>query len=1281
MKERLLSMILVVCFFLGAMPTAVFAETSTVSDSAVVEAGFAKTSTEQLIKTPEECNAVNLSNGETVTETVCERVGAFTVTGGVLNTDFKFEDNTLTICTNTPLTVENNDKNSATDNIIVIKSKNGANVTLAGVNVNVLDKEETAAFEIAEETKAKVTLTLKRNTVNTFKSGTKCAGIQKNSADIHLVINGWGTLNAHGGVRGAGIGGGNSKLASASNITIQNGIINAYGGEYGAAIGAADLADADNITISGGTILAIAGETGPAGIGGGPGGCAYNIKISGGNIIAKGQNSNEAKRTCGPAIGAGGSFFDSSYYQPTASGIYISGGIINASATGYKTAAIGGGCMSHASDIIITGGCVFAKGTGTYGVDIGGGTGGGTSNIVITNASVKATTSIQPTDGKGNNTYFFELYNPYYEPIYIDGEMFPYFGDGGHNGDPYVYPYLVGETHTVKVGDIVTHYHFGDNKFTEANYLSTYSHDSDGHWHPCAQENCTEKTNYENHRGGIATCTEKEVCEVCGASYGSIDSKNHTGNLVWTQNSFSDHRKKWSCCNELTDESGLHTFSEGICTVCGYTAKAGVTVNGTLTYYETLAAAYKALPESDGTLTVFGDCTDENVNYSADTYGFLGLGKNCSVTVAPKGKLGSVLTVEDWFCKRPHIEFTNNGHVDKISVYPNDHLTIMNATGTYALVSGEGVKICNLLPKNSAFQDSSGNIINAIVLSQATNVKVVSHETHSYITGICACGDEGHNTVLFKTSGITPDFSKSDVKWNDKILDGVKAPLRTDCAFECWEYNGKAVTADTTFLDIAENYDCTDIKLQAKWICYTADSGILWEAFRDDAVSKIKLASDIHLDKRIDISGIKALNLNGFVLDAQITLHDTILTVTDSRPDNAHGDSTIPCGGVISGKMSLEGTKPSSSVLNANGGTVTAQVTGSQFSEITSTKTPTVFTRELSTNGSISGGDFRENVSVRRLHNGALSPFVNGGIFYKTLYTDSFVTVANRIFFTVDGETHALEIVQNKKKAYTPLPPTKDGYTFCGYWQDSQKNTWDFETATLTDNDIYLYADFLNNTYKVNFYLNGKDGIYYTQNDFIYDVENSLTPCSTSRNGYVFVGWNTIPDGSGEAFADGAKVKNLTSENHGTVNLFAQWEPLTVSGTVKSFGNGNAKAELFKKGSSKADYSCYCNSSGEFSVSNVTVGSYTLKISKEDHTTREYVLNVENEHITADYEIFPSGDINKDGVIDVLDIAETERIINSGKTVEGYDFKIADINSDGEIDIFDYSAIVNTALL
>ena len=62
---------------------------------------------------------------------------------------------------------------------------------------------------------------------------------------------------------------------------------------------------------------------------------------------------------------------------------------------------------------------------------------------------------------------------------------------------------------------------------------------------------------------------------------------------------------------------------------------------------------------------------------------------------------------------------------------------------------------------------------------------------------------------------------------------------------------------------------------------------------------------------------------------------------------------------------------------------------------------------------------------------------------------------------------------------------------------------------------------------------------------FVFDESKQLSLNSFDLPGYTFDGWNTKIDGSGDTYANGANVKNLTTEDGGTVTLFAQWKPLT----------------------------------------------------------------------------------------------------------------------------------------
>lgn len=57
-----------------------------------------------------------------------------------------------------------------------------------------------------------------------------------------------------------------------------------------------------------------------------------------------------------------------------------------------------------------------------------------------------------------------------------------------------------------------------------------------------------------------------------------------------------------------------------------------------------------------------------------------------------------------------------------------------------------------------------------------------------------------------------------------------------------------------------------------------------------------------------------------------------------------------------------------------------------------------------------------------------------------------------------------------------------------------------------------------------------------------YGIAKGLNSNGFTKDGFTFKGWNTVIDGTGQAYADGESVTNLSSVNGETVTLFAQWE-------------------------------------------------------------------------------------------------------------------------------------------
>lgn len=54
------------------------------------------------------------------------------------------------------------------------------------------------------------------------------------------------------------------------------------------------------------------------------------------------------------------------------------------------------------------------------------------------------------------------------------------------------------------------------------------------------------------------------------------------------------------------------------------------------------------------------------------------------------------------------------------------------------------------------------------------------------------------------------------------------------------------------------------------------------------------------------------------------------------------------------------------------------------------------------------------------------------------------------------------------------------------------------------------------------------------------DTETSLQKNTHNRDGYTFKNWNTMPNGNGKDYADGASVRNLAKVGE-TITLYAQW--------------------------------------------------------------------------------------------------------------------------------------------
>ena len=163
-----------------------------------------------------------------------------------------------------------------------------------------------------------------------------------------------------------------------------------------------------------------------------------------------------------------------------------------------------------------------------------------------------------------------------------------------------------------------------------------------------------------------------------------------------------------------------------------------------------------------------------------------------------------------------------------------------------------------------------------------------------------------------------------------------------------------------------------------------------------------------------------------------------------------------------------------------------------------------------------------------------------------------------------NGGTVTLYAKWTDGKLTLPDNPTRTGYTFSGWYTENDGGD-KVENGKVISSDITLYAHWTPITYTVEYNPNGGNGSTassthtydvaknLTKNGFErkftvtfnYNYNDDVTTATTATATAAFNGWAKSASGAVE-YADGASVINLTSENGGTVTLYAKWTDASV---------------------------------------------------------------------------------------------------------------------------------------
>lgn len=243
--------------------------------------------------------------------------------------------------------------------------------------------------------------------------------------------------------------------------------------------------------------------------------------------------------------------------------------------------------------------------------------------------------------------------------------------------------------------------------------------------------------------------------------------------------------------------------------------------------------------------------------------------------------------------------------------------------------------------------------------------------------------------------------------------------------------------------------------------------------------------------------------------------------------------------------------------------------------------------------------------------------------------------MGNRIKF-VAGQTYTLVVKYSVAEGYELQEGATLTYTLA--------NGFNGEIVPSSGTIIPQYTVPATATYTVSFAANGGSGTMPA----ITGVSGAYTlpECGfTAPTGKQFKCW---------------KVSRLLQMSAGStitvtenISLTAVWEDIpnaaTVSGNLTSYGSKteNVTIHLIPEGTSEAAYELIvAGDATSYSIANVPPGTYTLRISKLNHTTREYTVVVGDTDVTKDVKICLTGDVTGEGTCNIKDFQRLLKHVN-----------------------------------
>ena len=153
-------------------------------------------------------------------------------------------------------------------------------------------------------------------------------------------------------------------------------------------------------------------------------------------------------------------------------------------------------------------------------------------------------------------------------------------------------------------------------------------------------------------------------------------------------------------------------------------------------------------------------------------------------------------------------------------------------------------------------------------------------------------------------------------------------------------------------------------------------------------------------------------------------------------------------------------------------------------------------------------------------------------------------------------------------------------------------------------------------------------------------------------------------------------------ENNQSIYLYYTFKPaprpaigdITVSGTATSFGSNtdDVTIQLIKSDASEASYETVVKGKiASYSIEGVAPGTYTMKVMKQNHVTREYTVVVGSAPVVQDVKLCLKGDANGSGTVDIEDAMLVFYHVAKKSYLGDEGLAACDTNADGTVDIED----------